>query len=56
MPTIDYSGEVDFDCECKKCGGKLEGNMGEGYRGRYICTVELCQGCVDEAVDKAKEE
>ena len=56
MPTIDYSGEVEFTCECKKCGQELIGEMGTGYRGRIICTVELCQDCVDEAIDKAKEE
>jgi hypothetical protein len=53
MPTMDYSGEVEFICECKKCGAELSGEMGGSYRGAIICTVELCQGCVDEAVDKA---
>jgi hypothetical protein len=40
MPTMDYSGEVEFICECKKCGAELSGEMGGSYRGAIICTVE----------------
>lgn len=60
MPTMDYSGEIDFVCECDKCGQELRGDVDKGYRGTIICKVELCKDCVDEAIneaiDKATEE
>ena len=58
MPTIDYSGEINFTCECKKCGAGLSGEIRKEYKnkGAIICEVELCRGCVGEAIDKALEE
>ena len=55
MPMIDYSGQIEFMCECQKCGKTLRADMTTDYKGKPICQVESCQDCVDEAVDKAKE-
>jgi hypothetical protein len=55
MPTLDYSGEVEFECVCQVCGNGLSSEVGRDRRGMWTIEVEACQGCIDAAIENEKE-
>ena len=56
MPSLDYEGEIEFTCECERCGKELNADVRKGRYGAVIIKVAECEDCIDEAVDKALKE
>jgi len=61
MAEISVESKVEFELECEKCDGELEGELRTTrYSGKQKLHVQPCKACLKEAqeegVEQGKEE